>query len=321
MHALTPEFFAAHDAVPAPVFHSLVKSATRTALAFAGSRVDVEGELPRTPALLCTNATHRYDFITLMKAVDQSGARVVSVSKAKNFHSAPLAFMMKRCGVVPLASRGYFILADFMAVHGRRPTDDEYRALRAHVDDGTPLSGDELTRMTTTARRIAGRAFDPQGILGGPTTWRAAIEGAFAFSTSETVRLARAAVDVGHHVQIYPEGTVSARLGTGRRGAVQLAHALGLPIVPVGMSGCPDVFVGNTPLPKRGRVVVRVGAPLNVSLPREHRAFLPADERDHRAALDHATEQVMDALDGLLDAKYRRASSPVPAQTRTSALL
>lgn len=128
------------------------------------------------------------------------------------------------------------------------------------------------------------------------------------------------AVATGHHVHIYPEGTVSPRLATGRRGAVQLAHALGLPIVPVGMSGCPDAFVGATPVPKRGHIRVRIGAPLAVHLPPTHEAFRRSDERTHRAALDHATARLMDALDGLLDAPYRRHAEEPSARTRTRAL-
>jgi 1-acyl-sn-glycerol-3-phosphate acyltransferase len=103
------------------------------------------------------------------------------------------------------------------------------------------------------------------------------------------VRLAREAVAGGFHVHIYPEGTVSKQLGTGRNGAAQIARALGLPLIPIGMSGCPRAFLGHTPLPRRGRVTLRVGAAI-------------APDRDDD---DRVTARVMGALASLIDAEHR----------------
>lgn len=250
---LTPEFYARYNALPQRPFHDVLAWALRIEMALVGFRVDVEGDLPARPSLLCTNSTQKYDFLALMRGLDQRGHRVVTLTKAKNYHSAAMAFVMKRAGVVPLASRGYFILADFLAVHGRRPTDAEYRALRTHVDNGAPIEDVEpFASILQNERAIAGHAFDP-----GTGTWRDAIERVYQAGLAETTRLARDAVDAGYHVQIYPEGTVNPRLGVCRDGAKHLAKALGLDMVPVGMSGCPRAFLG--PLPKRGRIRIRIG--------------------------------------------------------------
>ncbi|MCM3805589.1 1-acyl-sn-glycerol-3-phosphate acyltransferase [Streptomyces sp. DR7-3] len=66
----------------------------------------------------------------------------------------------------------------------------------------------------------------------------------------------------GHAVVVFPEGTRGAgRVGTFRRGAVELAVSNGVPVVPVALSGTAEL------LPKRGRlrphaVRVRIGRPL-----------------------------------------------------------
>lgn len=316
---VTPHYLDRYSALPSPSFYPFIATATRAAMFATGFRVDVDGAPPTRPSLLCTNATHRYDFLALMKAVDQLSRdhvrRVVSVSKAKNYQSGPLAFVMARSGTVPLASRGYFIAADFAALRGARPSDGEYRALRAHVDDDAPLPH-ALVDFLRVPRVIAGRSFDPRA-----RSYRCAIEEAFARGAQQSLQLARAAVSAGFHVQIYPEGTVSTsgRLSVGRRGAVQLAHALGLPLVPVGMSGCTRAFRG--PLPWRARVTVRFGAPVDVALPATHRAFVKDDERAHAATLDGDTARLMDAIDALLEPAHRRAPTTVIEESSVAAHL
>lgn len=305
---VTPHYLDRYSALPSPSFYPLIATATRAVMLANGFRVGVQGAPPMRPSLLCTNSTHRYDFLALMKAVDQLPGehvrRVVTVSKAKNYQSGPLAFVMARSGTVPLASRGYFIAADFVALRGARPTDDEYRSLRSHVDNDTPLPP-ALVDVLRVPRAIAGRAFDPS-----QRAYRSAIEEAFARGAQQSLQLARAAISAGFHVQIYPEGTVSTsgRLGVGRRGAVQLAHALGVPLVPVGMSGCARAFRG--PVPWRADVQVRFGAPLDVTLPTAHRAFVRDDERAHAAFLDAGTARLMSAIGVLLDEPAGRTEAP-----------
>jgi 1-acyl-sn-glycerol-3-phosphate acyltransferase len=299
---VTPHFLGRFSALPSPSFYPIIAWATRAVMHVNRFRVDVDGAPPAQPSLLCTNSTHRYDFLALMKAVDQlpRSGRVVTVSKAKNYQSGPLAFVMARSGTVPLASRGYFIAADFVALRGTRPSDAQYRALRAHVDDDAPLPAD-LVDVLRVPRAIAGRAFDPAA-----QTYRAAIEGAFAHGAQQSLHIARTAIAAGFHVQIYPEGTVSStgRLGVGRRGAVQLAHALGVPLVPVGMNGAQRAFRGAVPW--RAHVRVHFGVPVDVTLPRAHRPFVKEDERAHAAFLDAGTARLMGAIDALLEPPHRR---------------
>ena len=124
----------------------------------------------------------------------------------------------------------------------------------------------------------------------------------------EALRFAREAVAAGLSIQIYPEGTVASRLGQGRIGVMLFAHALGVPVVPAGMSGCREVFRGASAALRAGTVDVRFGAPHRpdlTALPEGFRAFDPDHEDQHRAALQGATDALMTRLDALLAPAYQ----------------
>jgi 1-acyl-sn-glycerol-3-phosphate acyltransferase len=73
----------------------------------------------------------------------------------------------------------------------------------------------------------------------------------------------------GHDVIVFPEGTRSRDGQTGRfhRGAACLAAAAGVPLVPAGIGGTGTLLPpdGATRGPRRGVVIVRIGAPVNVA--------------------------------------------------------
>jgi 1-acyl-sn-glycerol-3-phosphate acyltransferase len=299
---LTPAFYESYNPIPQAPVWPLMASSLRAVMSVVGFEVRVDGEFPTTPSLLCTNSTQRHDFFALMKALDERGQRVVTFSKAKNFHSGIQAFLMKRCGVLPLASRGYVLAADFVSLMHRKPTEDEYRALRNHLDRNLDLP-DALRTLQRVKRDVLGIEFDPSS-----TTYRDHIHHVYAESLAHSVRLAKQCIHAGFHVQIYPEGTVSRQLGVGRIGAVQFARALGLQAVPVGMSGCPEAFFGQSPIPAPGVVTIRVDKPLDLAamLPDTHRPFHPIHEAQNRGTLLNATRILMDRIEDLVDASYKR---------------
>lgn len=301
---LTPSFYERYHPLPQAPAWPLLAGALRGWMRAVSFRVEMIGaeRLPTRPALLCTNSTQRHDFLALMRGLDERGQRVVTFTKAKNYHSPLSRFVMRRAGVVPLASRGYVIAVDLRELLRRRPTDAEYRAVRDHVDGDIPLPA-ALRALQERPRDVVGVPFDP-----GATSYRDHVQEVYRRSLAETVRLARVAVDAGYHLQIYPEGTVSRRLGVGRIGAVQFAKALGLAIVPIGMSGCPEAFWGESPVPTRGTVRIRVGEPLDLAglLPADHRPFHPDDEAVHRAALQSATATLMGSIGALVEAPHQR---------------
>ncbi|MBL8950430.1 MAG: 1-acyl-sn-glycerol-3-phosphate acyltransferase [Myxococcaceae bacterium] len=302
---LDRRFFETYRVCPSPPWERAVATAWSAMERLTGTRVRFENleALPSTPALIATNSTQKYDFMPIRNELKRRGIPTVTVTKGKNYHQPVMAFLLERLGVVPLASRGYLILIDFRTVFGRRPDDAEYRALRSHLDVGTPLPA-HLANLDHAPRTLLGYPFDPSA-----DTWRSLVHRVYAAVMAETRRLASVAVAAGHHVQMYPEGTVSGRLGQGRIGAVQLAWALQLPIVPCGMSGCPGAFRGGAPVLKGGEVTVRFGAPYSLPrdfLPPGFMPFEPEHESRHRAALDAATGELMQHIDALLDAPFQR---------------
>jgi 1-acyl-sn-glycerol-3-phosphate acyltransferase len=322
---LTPAFYRDYRVLPTPWCTNAVRLLFGANAALARTRFRVEGweRLPASPVLVATNSTQKNDFMAFRWVAHRRGRPCVTVTKAKNYHQAAMSFVLRRVGVVPIASKGYFLLLDFTRHVGRRPTDAEYRALRDHLDHGAPLpAGAPFDGLLRARRALLDHAFDP-----GREDWRTFQRRLYAASLAETLRLSREAVRAGFDVQMYPEGTVAPRLGRGRHGAVQLAWALGLPIVPVGMSGCPGAFAGDSPLLRLrgGDVTIRVGDPIALPrgfLPAGFRPFVPGDEAAHRATLDgFVGERLMPALDALLDPPFRRVEGDTFAGKGTRAFL
>jgi 1-acyl-sn-glycerol-3-phosphate acyltransferase len=301
---LTLEYLRDYCATPRPwLWHGLA-SLARANARVAGSRLVVEAQdnLPCEPSLICTNSTHDCDFIVVMRALDRFKQRTVHVSKGKNFHRSAMAWIFERAGVIPLPSRAYFLMVDFGAVIGRRPSAIEYRVLRDHVDHGTSLpTGEVWDRLQQSGRTIAGLRYDSTY-----ASYGAAILALYERAAQESLRLLRSAQAAGFHIHIYPEGTVSPRLGEGRSGAIQVAHALGMPIVPLAMSGCPRAFLGATPLALPATVVARFAPHLLVQLPPDHRAFEPASEVRNRAELQRYIGLLMASIDSRLEPQFRR---------------
>lgn len=255
-------------------------------------------------AIIAANHTHRYDFLPLRFALDSREIYVTTWVKARDYRSPSRSLILSKMGNIPIASRGYIICADFAGEFGRPPTEEEYRQLRDHVDVGfeaDPTLHEALTR----PRSIMGTTADP-GQLGYAGAIRQAYY-EFMLSTLEKARIAR---DAGRHVQIYPQGATSSQLTPGRNGAVQAAIALGLPIVPVGISGCRGVFKGPTPVSKGGLITIRFGEPIELPqdvLPAEYRPYHPDDEDTHRAVFTDWTQDVMDRIAALCDPDCRWA--------------
>jgi 1-acyl-sn-glycerol-3-phosphate acyltransferase len=91
-------------------------------------------------------------------------------------------------------------------------------------------------------------------------------------------------------------------------GVIEAAVALGLPIVPVGISGCREVFVGEGPRTRAGKITVRFGKPYEVPrdlLPADFRAFHPDDEEAHREVLKEQADIVTRLLNAELEPSYQ----------------
>ncbi|MEH1102866.1 lysophospholipid acyltransferase family protein [Micromonospora sp. CPCC 205561] len=101
----------------------------------------------------------------------------------------------------------------------------------------------------------------------------------------------------GDLVAVYPEGTRSpdGRLYRGRTGAVRLALAAGVPIIPVGMTGTDQAQPIGTRMPRPGRakITVRFGKPLDFT-----------GRPDDRTSLREMTDEVMAEIQKLTGQEY-----------------
>ena len=107
----------------------------------------------------------------------------------------------------------------------------------------------------------------------------------------------------GALVAIYPEGTRSpdGRLYKGRTGAVRLALAAGVPIVPVGMIGTEAVQPIGARVPRlgKGKISVKFGKPLDFT-----------GRPDDRDSLRAMTDEMMAAIQALTGQEYVDEYSP-----------
>lgn len=307
-------FFARYRVLPERRWEQSVIGAFRLVRRATSTRVDVlDFRRPAAPVIFASNSTQKYDFMPFRMIAEEQNLPVVTVTKAKNYHS-PMRVILERTGVVPIASKGYLLAIDFSQVHGRRPEEHEYRALRRFLDQGEELPDSAVfTALQERARSILGYDFDPSR-----SSYRATLREIYRGMMAETVRLSREAVAAGFHIHMYPEGTVSSRLGQGRNGVVQLARALALPIVPLAMSGCREVFAGQSVMLRGGAMELRFGEafyPDFSALSADFCPFDPEHERLHGATLQAATDALMERLDVLLWPSLRRAEGFLPDGT------
>ena len=275
-----------------------------------GSQVryeNLEG-LPEHPVIVATNHTQFYDFMPLRAPLLFQGHSFVSWVKARAYRSWRTASYLSRVGCVPICSRGYILAGDFFGTLDRRPTEDEYRKLRDHVDKGVALpKAEPYLTLQNKARSILGAAFDP-----GQTTYANAIRELFYQMMMLTIEKTQEGVERGDHVHIYPQGSIAQRLIPGKTGVIEAALALDLPILAVGINGCRESFWGKTPvIVPRKKTTVRFDTVLThvnrSDFPPEYRPFHPDDTDAYRPILQRYTDRVMERLNTLLDADHQWA--------------
>ncbi|MGC5032678.1 lysophospholipid acyltransferase family protein [Micromonospora sp. DT229] len=116
----------------------------------------------------------------------------------------------------------------------------------------------------------------------------------------------------GDLVAVYPEGTRSpdGRLYRGRTGAVRLAIAAGVPIIPVGMIGTDKVqpIGARVPRPFTGKkITVKFGKPLDFT-----------GQPDDRLSLRRMTDEMMAEIQKLTGQEYVPRYAPPRAQPKTT---
>jgi 1-acyl-sn-glycerol-3-phosphate acyltransferase len=88
------------------------------------------------------------------------------------------------------------------------------------------------------------------------------------------VRAALAVIGSGRLLGMYPEGTRAPFLQAFLPGAAWVALATGAPLVPVGIAGTAEALPGGSVLPRRGRVAISFGEPIEIEREDDPRARL-----------------------------------------------
>ncbi|RMH68131.1 MAG: 1-acyl-sn-glycerol-3-phosphate acyltransferase [Actinomyces sp.] len=130
----------------------------------------------------------------------------------------------------------------------------------------------------------------------GPVAWFMAALGAFPVrrgeADREAMRAARALLDAGEELIVFPEGTRQSgpRVTGVFDGTAYLAAKTGAVVVPVGVAGTEEAMPPGARLPRRRPVAIVVGAPLD-----------PPAGRVTRPALRAFSEQVSARLQEVFD--------------------
>ncbi len=280
-------------------------------------RIDVEGfdRIPNEPVIYAMNHTDRYNYWPFQYVLWRRRGRFTATwVKGKYYESPVVGLFMELTNNLPTVSRGYIITRDFLEVMGRRPSEEEYVALRARID--AVARGDEIEgngeriplAILRTPRSMLGRRFDPTR-----EPWAEAVNAVFATMMRRFLELHEEAFALGLDVIVFPEGTRRRRLGPGHIGLAEVALKYRKTVVPIGCSGSDRVYPGSSPLARPGHIVYRVGEPVRYEdVPEFHinESFTPFDVRDevrHRGCFQGYVDAIMKQIDGLVDEPYRSA--------------
>ena len=270
--------------------------------------IEVEGwnNIP-TDRSVCfaMNHTDRYNCWPFQwKLLREQQQFTVSWVKAKYYEHPAVASFLTATSNIPLASRGYVIANQFRELIGRSPSGEEYRFIRDLLDYKIDASQENLIKQSSECRQFL--APTPQSRL-------SALEEYFNELSQETVELNKKALNLGHHLMIFPQGTRSKRLLPGHSGMAQMTQALGIDIVPIGCMGSDKCYAGNLPFASGGTVRYRIGKPLSLNgsqlgpyrIKEDFIPFSRAAQQSHGDAFQNITNIVMNEINSLLDEEYQ----------------
>lgn len=279
-----------------------------------GVSIEFEGtdRVPEEPVIFAMNHTDRYNYWPFQYAWWRRRGRFTATwVKGKYYENEWVGRFLEMTNNIPTVSRGYLITKDVLSVLGRRPSDEEYDALRSLVNAAAHGREEEPHPcipkvLLTQPRDILGRRFDPTS-----ESYGVAIDELFRAMMRRFVALNEEAVGLGLDLLIFPQGTRSVRLSRGHIGLAQMAMHLDVPVVPVGCSGSDKLYPGGSPMAKRGRVTYRFGEPVRRGDAvawvdgREFEPFTPEAETAHRDAFQTYVDDIMVRIESLVDPEYR----------------
>ncbi len=287
-------------------------------LPWTKTEVIIEGaeKIPDTPVIYAMNHTDRYNYWPFQYRLWRNYQRYTTTwVKGKYYNNKAVRAFMIKTNNLAVPSRGYLITADALNVLGKPPADKTYRVIREAINsqsvntralrEAAAAEGvlSEVVTLLDTPRDMLGMRFEPNH-----QNYLEAMVELFQRMMERFVELNEEAVRLGLDILVFPEGTRSVRLQEGKPGLAQMALRMKSTIVPVGCNGSHEVYPGDRPFSRGGRVVYRVGDPLRPD--EELKEFQIADhftpftfeaEEAYGETFQPMTELVMDRIEELLD--------------------
>ena len=285
---------------------------------FSKVRIVIENfeNIPKDETVIfALNHTDRYNYWPFQFKMWRQGKGKLPYTttwvKGEYYGNALLRKFFDWTNNIPVPSRGYLIREDFREIVKRKISRVEYRILRDYVSGKVSLQklGNEITG-------------NIKKVIDYPRTWLSGIEVPYsdyidAYYRQLMARVAQinfhALFERNLNVIIFPEGTRSHTLGTGRTGIAHLALKANKKVIPVGCNGSDHVYPGNLPWARSGTIVYRVGEPVDPAkiVGEVDRSFVPFSKEAEILLKDEFhqfTRCVMERINELLDEDYRSAA-------------
>jgi len=270
--------------------------------------------IPNEPVIFALNHTDRYNYWPFQFMMWRRLRRFSAAwAKGKYYENNFVGTFLEHNNSVPTVSRGYLIAKDFLETAGRRPSNEEYNALRSYVE--ATVRGENPERPTdipdeiwSTSRNILGMDFDTS-----QEDYGKVIDQLFRVFMKHFTDLHADAFEKNLDVIIFPQGTRSIRLSKGRIGLAQIALHFRRPIVPVGCNGSDKVYPGGSPFARRGRITYRFGDPITYEdmadfhINEDFQPFTHEAEVKHRDQFQGLVDMVMGRINDLVDPRYQFA--------------
>jgi len=292
---------------PTPIGQKIIGTLVLTPNYHFFQKVDIRFEnLERIPrdetVIFAMNHTDRYNYWPFQYQLWRLNYPFTTVwAKGKYYRNKAVGKMLDVSNVIPVPSMGYLVEEFHRQRFGRKIRKEEYRVIKDWLDGkvGEAASRAKLSTETTTVftKSFIEHLRDYHQLL---------MEKVAELST-------KAVREWGLNLIIFPEGTRSLRLGTGRTGLAQIALYSEKKIVPVGSNNSDQVYTGHSPFAKSGTITYRIGEPLSVDgrlkefrITEPFKLFSRESQQRYRAEFEGVTKIVMDSINELLDERHRR---------------
>lgn len=269
--------------------------------------VDIRFEnLERIPrdetVIFAMNHTDRYNYWPFQYQLWRLRYPFTTVwAKGKYYRSKVVGKCLDTCNVIPVPSMGYLVEEYYRQRFGRKIGKEEYRVIKDWID-GKIDEAASLAKLGDETKTLFQRSFIEH------------LKDYHQFLMEKVAELSTRAVrEWNLNLIIFPEGTRSLRLGTGRTGIAQIALYSGKKIVPVGCNNSDRVYTGHSPFARSGTITYRIGEPLSVDgrlkefrISEPFKLFSRESQQQYKARFEGVTKVVMDSINELLDERHQR---------------